>query len=74
MQKIQEPAEFSHEWFETSSAAWKTNKIRGPNCTYKYRCQKTVGGGHRCSRAVYKTQEYCWNHRSEFLNVSVEEK
>lgn len=73
MQQI-EPTEFSHEWFEASSAAWKANKVRGDNCTYKYRCKKPVTGGSRCPRAVYKTQEFCWKHRSEFLNKVILEE
>ena len=59
--------EFSPEWFDASSKAWMSNKKKCENATYVYVCKKKGRGGHLCGRRVYKEEEYCWNHRSNFF-------
>lgn len=60
--------EFTQEWFDASSKAWKANKKQLDNCTYIYICKHPKRGGN-CGRKTYKRQEYCWNHRKYFIDL-----
>lgn len=47
--------EFSPEWFDASSEAWRSNKVRRGE-SWVYRCRET-----RCKRVVGAT-DYCIQH------------
>jgi hypothetical protein len=54
-------AEFTHEFFEASSAAWTANKIRrGPMMLYK--CAYKRFGKSKCTRGCFKGKAYCSIH------------
>ena len=65
---IEMDKEFTQEWFDASSKAWKANKKQLDNCTYIYICKHPKRGGN-CGRKTYKRQEYCWNHRKYFIDL-----
>ena len=48
--------------FDASIAAWKSNKKRGPNCTYTYVCQKKNKNGDFCKRKCLAGEHFCKCH------------
>ena len=57
---MDEPKEFSHEWFLEASNAWKENKKK-KGASYVYICQY-IQYGKKCGKEVYKMNELCINH------------
>ena len=49
--------EFTAEFFQQASDAWRKNKIVKKDCTYDYKCSL-------CDRKVHNLERMrCWNHR-----------
>jgi hypothetical protein len=73
-----EPKEFSPEWFDASSAAWRANKRRKGE-SYKYICQHQHKNGKLCKRdsfmhAFDNTDLLCKYHWAELSNKRYKEK
>ena len=56
--------EFTAAFFDASSAAWRSNKIQKPDCTYAYKCIVPQSDGSVCGMKAHANQR-CWRHRSE---------
>lgn len=54
-------AEFSQDFFNDASQAWRSNKIQKPNATYQYRCSERLKNGKRCSKSPHD-QFHCQKH------------
>jgi hypothetical protein len=53
--------EFTHEFFESSSLAWHSNKVRrGP--MYYYKCSGRFKTGRPCNRLCLGSVEFCKLH------------
>ena len=53
--------EFTHEFFELSSLAWNSNKVRrGP--MYYYKCTGHFKTGRPCNRVCAGSAEFCKLH------------
>lgn len=56
------PAEFSAEWFDQSSQAWRANKKEKVNAMFVYVCEHICSNTRRCKKEVFKTSCYCKYH------------
>jgi len=54
-------AEFSQDFFNDASIAWRENKIQTANATFKYRCSERLKNGKRCAKSPHD-QFYCQTH------------
>jgi len=54
-------AEFSQDFFNDASIAWRENKIQTANATFKYRCSERLKNGKRCAKSP-QNQFYCQTH------------
>ena len=54
-------AEFTQDFFNDSSEAWRANKIQKPNATFQYRCSERLKNGNRCAKSPHN-QFYCQKH------------
>lgn len=54
-------AEFTQEFFNNASKAWRANKIQKPNATYQYRCSERLKNGNKCAKSPHD-QFYCQKH------------
>lgn len=57
-----EPAEFSAEWFDQSSQAWRANKKSRQNGTFVYVCEHICSTKRQCKKEVFKNSRYCKYH------------
>ena len=57
-----DPPEFSKEWFDLSSAAWKMNKNKKPNGCYAYQCTYIHSKGRKCTKDVVTFNRKCKRH------------
>jgi hypothetical protein len=56
--------EFDAKFFDDASAAWMSNKKKGADCTYVYKCTYKHANGKTCGKAVtIQTTMNCWAHR-----------
>jgi len=46
-------AEFTPEFFNNASNAWKNNKIKLENHTYNYRCCMILSNEKRCKKSIF---------------------
>jgi len=57
--------EFTQDFFDEASVAWRANKKVGPNLTFKYVCQATSKKGNPCKRFAIDSAEFvCAAHRT----------
>jgi Zn-dependent M32 family carboxypeptidase len=54
-------SEFTQEFFNDSSEAWRANKIQKPNATFQYRCSERLKNGKRCAKSPLN-QFHCQKH------------
>lgn len=54
-------SEFTSQFFNDSSVAWKMNKVQNENATYQYRCAYYYSKTKRC-RELPCSQLYCKKH------------
>lgn len=54
-------AEFTQDFFNDASQAWRANKIQKSNATYQYRCSERLKNEKRCSKTLH-SQLYCQKH------------
>ena len=57
-----DPPEFSPEWFDLSSQAWRTNKKEKANGMFMYVCEHICSNTKQCKKEVFKTSKYCKYH------------
>ena len=58
--------EFDAKFFDTASAAWMSNKIKRPDCTYVYKCTYKHADGSLCGKIVtIQSTMHCWAHRGK---------
>jgi hypothetical protein len=50
--------------FDDASREWRKNKIKGPNCTFKYRCDHIVKKTQKpCQKVAVPYSDYCKRHQ-----------
>lgn len=57
-----DPPEFSAEWFDLSSQAWRANKKAKANGAFVYGCEHICSNAKPCKKEVFKTSKYCKYH------------
>ena len=56
--------EFTPEFFQQASDAWRKNKISKPDGQFVYKCEFCQ---NKANRNVSKEKMKCWNHRNKEL-------
>ena len=61
-------SEFDAKFFDDASAAWMSNKKKGADCTYVYKCTYKHTDGKACGKAVtIQSTMHCWAHRGRVV-------
>jgi hypothetical protein len=67
--------EFTSDFFNNASNAWKNNKIKLENNTYNYRCCMILSNEKRCKKQIFnkynKESVFCYQHRKRIYNRDV---
>ncbi len=70
-------AEFTPEFFNNASNAWKNNKIKLENHTYNYRCCMILSNEKRCKKSIFnkynKDSLFCYQHRKRMFDKEIHE-